>query len=237
MKILLSFLFLSTSLCSLVVATGRGDHYRHHDVTKAYGRRNNNIMSQVRWRTPRSRSLSGSVMRLHKVRRENSLRALSANEDASNLEPRFVQLLAEIALQVVVEGIVKPIQAQIEQDKLVRSEFTQKLVEGLFANDTSVSYVVIATHVEHQALFDGKKPSDWDQTHAECPVKFGPAVKYDVYRAKSGQFIRKGDGGFLNWAWIGYNKSVSANGAEIVFETRDQHNKRGQARSSHVTSL
>ncbi|RDB14946.1 hypothetical protein Hypma_016156 [Hypsizygus marmoreus] len=136
--------------------------------------------------------------------------------DAVELEPRFVQAVVQVAK--LIFNVVGRIKAGIKEDKNKRSGFTQDLVGQLNAKDPKLNYVIC--HTKHTTAFDGVSGKDWGHSHQEFDVKIGGTVGYEIYWAKSGKFTRKGDGGFLNWAYIGNIKSKSSDGKVITFGPR-----------------
>ena len=56
----------------------------------------------------------------------------------------------------------------------------------------------VMCHTAHLYKFDGERGKDWFHKHEEFPVSFGKTIGYEIYWFKSGQFFRKGDGGYLN---------------------------------------
>lgn len=118
----------------------------------------------------------------------------------------------------MIINVVGSIKAGIAADKNARSGFTQDLVGKMNAKNPKFNYVIC--HTKHKTAFDGKQGTDWGHSHQEFDIKVGGTVGYEIYWAKSGKFTREGDGGFLNWAYIGNIKSKSSDGKEIVFGPR-----------------
>ncbi|KAF4602786.1 hypothetical protein EYR40_006003 [Pleurotus pulmonarius] len=114
-----------------------------------------------------------------------------------------------------ITGIITGIQDGINKDKEARSRFTQDLVGKLHAQHPNFNW--IACHTKHDTKFDGKRGVDWDHRHQEFDVKIGGTIGYEIYNAKSGKFFRKGDGGYLNWAYIGKVLKTENNGKDITF--------------------
>ncbi|KAG9219668.1 hypothetical protein CCMSSC00406_0006010 [Pleurotus cornucopiae] len=114
-----------------------------------------------------------------------------------------------------ITGIITGIQDGINKDKAARSRFTQDLVGKLHAQHPNFNW--IACHTKHDTKFDGKRGVDWDHRHQEFDVKIGGTVGYEIYNAKSGKFFRKGDGGYLNWAYIGKVLKTENKGKDITF--------------------
>ncbi|KAF9465411.1 hypothetical protein BDZ94DRAFT_1234573 [Collybia nuda] len=115
----------------------------------------------------------------------------------------------------IIMNVVGSIKAGIAQDKKNRGNFTQKLVGDMRAKSPQFNWVIC--HTKHKTAFDGTRGKDWGHSHQEFDVKIGGTVGYEIYYFKSGKFTRQGDGGFLNWAYIGNVKSKSSDGKEITF--------------------
>jgi len=141
-----------------------------------------------------------------------------AERDLENgLQERQVQAAVKIA-EKVAEGIVKIvdlIKDKIQKDKNARSQWTQDFVGRLHAQNPHFNYIIC--HTDHTAKWDGVRGKDWSHMHQEFPVSFGKTVGYEIYWGRTGTFIRKGDGGYLNWAFYGNVKSRSGDGKTIVW--------------------
>ncbi|KAM6495020.1 hypothetical protein JOM56_009643 [Amanita muscaria] len=77
-----------------------------------------------------------------------------------------------------------------------RSQFAPDVVAALWNSNPHYNYVIC--HVAHDYSFQGTQGVDWD--HQE---QGGYAVSFDIVVGGAGHFIRHGDGGFINWAYIG----------------------------------
>jgi hypothetical protein len=79
-------------------------------------------------------------------------------------------------------------------------------------------------------------PSGWQHAHQEVDIRIGGTIGYEVsfvqvsecpksligvdrqiYAGQGGVFKRQGDGGYINWAWIGRVNSVTENGSRVDF--------------------
>ncbi|RDB14950.1 hypothetical protein Hypma_016151 [Hypsizygus marmoreus] len=118
----------------------------------------------------------------------------------------------------MIINVVGMIKAGIAEDKNKRSGFTQDLVKQMNSKNSKLNYVVC--HTKHKTAFDGTQGTDWGHSHQEFDIKVGGTVGYEIYWAKSGKFTREGDGGYLNWAYIGNVVSKSKDGKEITFGPR-----------------
>jgi hypothetical protein len=135
----------------------------------------------------------------------------------NGLQERQVQAVIKVA-EKVAEGIVKVvdlIKDKIQKDKNARSQWTQDFVNRLHAQNPHFNYIIC--HTDHTAKWDGVRGKDWSHMHQEFPVSFGKTVGYEIYWGRTGTFIRKGDGGYLNWAFYGNVKSRSGDGKTIVW--------------------
>jgi len=141
-----------------------------------------------------------------------------AERDLENgLQERQVQAVIKVA-EKVAEGIVKVvdlIKDKIQKDKNARSQWTQDFVNRLHTQNPHFNYVIC--HTDHTAKWDGVRGKDWSHMHQEFPVSFGKTVGYEIYWGRTGTFQRKGDGGYLNWAFYGNVKSRSSDGKTIVW--------------------
>ncbi|KAF5367707.1 hypothetical protein D9758_009858 [Tetrapyrgos nigripes] len=118
----------------------------------------------------------------------------------------------------IVDFAVEAIQGligAIQQDKEDRSQFTQALVSEMNKQDSSHNYVVC--HTKHETHWDGQQGADWNHTHKEFDIKIGGTIGYEIYSAESGQFIREGDGGYLNWAYVGNVVKNEDDGKKLTF--------------------
>ncbi|KAF5378561.1 hypothetical protein D9615_007098 [Tricholomella constricta] len=77
-----------------------------------------------------------------------------------------------------------------------RGAFTQNTVGYLWSQDWSHNYMIIDT-AYHWTLF-GTRGVDWESAH--CTFS---GIGYDVFAIRNGDFWNDGDGGFINWAFIG----------------------------------
>jgi len=137
--------------------------------------------------------------------------------DDFDLDARGMGGIVDAVEDVVkmVINIVGTIKGEIAADKAARSGFTQDLVGRMYKKNPKFTYFIC--HTEHTTAFTGKQGVDWGHSHQEFNVHFGKTVGYEIYWAKSGKFTRKGDGGYLNWAYIGNVKSTSDGGKVVTF--------------------
>ncbi|RDB14947.1 hypothetical protein Hypma_016157 [Hypsizygus marmoreus] len=154
------------------------------------------------------------------LRAPSSFETFDTRESAFDLQERQAGAVVEAGAEVIklITGVVAGIKAGIAADKNKRSQFTQDLVKDLSSKNPAFNYVIC--HTKHTTAFDGAKGTDWGHSHQEFDIKIGGTVGYEIYWAKSGKFTRQGDGGYLNWAYIGNVKSKSPDGKEIVFGPR-----------------
>ncbi|TFK34169.1 hypothetical protein BDQ12DRAFT_738343 [Crucibulum laeve] len=134
--------------------------------------------------------------------------------DLRELHPR----MAAGIVRGVVKGItkiVKLITGRIQADKDARSKFTVQVV-GEFAKKYP-NYNIVVCHTDHTKQFNGAEGKDWGHKHQEFGVGFGKTVGYEIYWFKGGWFQRKGDGGYLNWAYRGKVLKTEDGGKRITF--------------------
>ncbi|KAF8219607.1 hypothetical protein L208DRAFT_1373404 [Tricholoma matsutake] len=87
----------------------------------------------------------------------------------------------------------------------------------MHAKDPSRNYIVC--HTKHSYKFDGIRGRDWDHRHEELPVGiFGKTTGFEIYWFHSGTFRREGDGGYLNWSYMGNVVKKSSDGKELTFK-------------------
>ncbi|RDB15046.1 hypothetical protein Hypma_005457 [Hypsizygus marmoreus] len=130
-----------------------------------------------------------------------------------NLEPRQAAGFAKDGL-----SLLKNILEDIERDNQARGRFTQELVYRLNQADWSFNYVVC--HSKHTYSFAGRRGVDWGHYHEEFDIKVGGTRGYEIYWFRSGKFTLQGDGGYLNWAYVGNVVWRSGNGKDLVFGSR-----------------
>ncbi|KAG5633410.1 hypothetical protein H0H81_008012 [Sphagnurus paluster] len=85
-------------------------------------------------------------------------------------------------------------------DKAGRSQWTQDLVRDAYRQNPQFNYVVVCTR--HSTNFNGVRDRDWSARTYRYGLKIG-SITYTLYAFRSGVFSLLGDGGFLNWSYIG----------------------------------
>ncbi|KAF4571192.1 hypothetical protein EYR36_008521 [Pleurotus pulmonarius] len=166
-------------------------------------------------------TMSAAVIRRHQA--EDGVEAFTPTEllyPRNDGESGLVVLeernnaLARIAVNGI-RAIIRSVQRTLDEDKDARGRFTYNLVSQMQQQYPGFNWVVC--HTKHETKFDGEKGKDWDHRHQEFDVKLGGTIGFEIYNLKSGEFIRQGDGGFLNWAYIGNIASKSEDGKVIKF--------------------
>ncbi|KAJ2922106.1 hypothetical protein H1R20_g14989, partial [Candolleomyces eurysporus] len=117
-----------------------------------------------------------------------------------------------------VELIVKAIKGQIEHDKDRRGKYTSEFIGKSMNQFPQWNWVMC--HTQHSYKFDGERGKDWFHRHEEFPVAFGKTVGFEIYWFKSGEFFRKGDGGYLNWSFGGNIIHRVNDGKDVKFGLR-----------------
>ncbi|RXW11593.1 hypothetical protein EST38_g14263 [Candolleomyces aberdarensis] len=122
---------------------------------------------------------------------------------------------------LIVEGIVQLVGyvlGKIADEKGAREDYTRDFVENAAKQYPGWNWVIC--HVAHSIQFDGVQGEDWDHDHAEFPILLGTIV-YDIYWFKSGTFVKTGDGGWINWAYIGniLSRVDTSDSSTVVFGT------------------
>ncbi|KAF5378585.1 hypothetical protein D9615_007100 [Tricholomella constricta] len=77
-----------------------------------------------------------------------------------------------------------------------RGAFTQKTVGYLWSQNSHYNYLII--HTAYHYTLQGARGVDWESAH--CTFS---GVGFDVFAIRYGDFWNDGDGGFINWAYIG----------------------------------
>ncbi|KAF9445743.1 hypothetical protein P691DRAFT_805237 [Macrolepiota fuliginosa MF-IS2] len=111
--------------------------------------------------------------------------------------------------------IVDIIKAGVQEDNNAREKFTQETIANGREKFPAFNWVIC--HVKHTTDFAGVNGRDWGHSHHEVDIKIGGTIGYEIYWFKSGTFSRQGDGGYINWAWSGFPKEITDNGATINF--------------------
>ncbi|RXW19741.1 hypothetical protein EST38_g6103 [Candolleomyces aberdarensis] len=147
--------------------------------------------------------------------------AISQRDGNGTTDANLVARQGPIVSGLIVQGIVHLVEyvlGRIADDKGARSDYTRDFVVNAAKEYPGWNWVIC--HVEHTTQFDGVQGDDWGHDHVEFPVFLG-SIGYEIYWFKSGTFVRGGDGGWLNWAYIGNIISrVDADGSStVVFGT------------------
>ncbi len=106
---------------------------------------------------------------------------------------------AELAKAVLeaIQAIIEP----ISEDDPKRERFTQEFVKK--AREDYPDYNVVLIHPEH------KTEGTSIHQHHELQISLGRTIGYEIYFSKKGDSFsleNLGDGGFINWAYDGYNR-------------------------------
>ncbi|KAF8632327.1 hypothetical protein AX17_004876 [Amanita inopinata Kibby_2008] len=219
MKKALVILFLTfAGICATIARVADNTHHGAHDA-QLLEQGVDLVMPGIQERE--RHSFEGEIdliKRFYKLQpRELDLDLLPRDISVDIVERQLGQLISS-GVKFLVKGIkaiVDKIKNEIRQDKIARGEFTKHLVERMHSQYPTFNFVVC--HVKHEAHWDGKQGQDWGHYHEEFDIKLGGTVGYEIYWGKAGKFTRKGDGGFINWAYNGNVKSRSKDGKTIVF--------------------
>ncbi|TEB20020.1 hypothetical protein FA13DRAFT_1085284 [Coprinellus micaceus] len=136
--------------------------------------------------------------------------SLFKKDSGEHLEPRVVGAVIKVA-KLAVEGImaiVNHVKAKIEQEKEMRNTWTQWLITNVKAK-LGPHWNALIIHPKHTYKFAGVQGKDWYHKHLDFKnsVLPGTTTGYDLYWFKEGEVLSKGDGGFLNWCYMGLVKS------------------------------
>jgi len=130
------------------------------------------------------------------------------------VEKRWVQMVVK-AVAEGVKAIFNLIQGKINADKDMRGKWTSSMVSQFKQKYPHFNFVVC--HTEHKTDFKGVKGKDWGHKHEELNVSFHKTIGYEIYWFKEGTFRRIGDGGYLNWAYIGTITKTTDGGKTVIF--------------------
>ncbi|KAJ3517421.1 hypothetical protein NMY22_g13969 [Coprinellus aureogranulatus] len=61
----------------------------------------------------------------------------------------------------------------------------------------------VICHSPHSYMWMGSRSVDWEHWHYELDVYGAGTIGYELYWAREGVFTLNGDGGFINWAYVG----------------------------------
>jgi hypothetical protein len=115
----------------------------------------------------------------------------------------------------IVQGLIQGITSSLDDDDQRRSAFTQSTVAEGKRQFPQFNWVIC--HPRHSTDFFGVQGEDWGHSHEELPVTFG-TIGYDIFWCKAGTFANHGDGGFINWAFLGFYDR-SPDGSVLNFTT------------------
>ncbi|KIK00189.1 hypothetical protein K443DRAFT_615903 [Laccaria amethystina LaAM-08-1] len=154
------------------------------------------------------------------VRRSDnsSVQVVHANDDGikrnlgENLKTRQIEEVAEMVIAIV--DLVNDIIEEINQDNTLRDQFTQNTVSQSGQQWPGFNWVIC--HTDHTTAFDGVQGTDWGHSHHELGLNFG-SMGYELYWFRSGTFTRKGDGGYINWAYEGVVTGTEKDGSVVHF--------------------
>ncbi|KAJ2922102.1 hypothetical protein H1R20_g14983, partial [Candolleomyces eurysporus] len=147
--------------------------------------------------------------------------AIARRDGDSTTDAILVARQGQIVAGLIVEGIVGLVDyvlGKIADDKGAREDYTRDFVENAAQQYPGWNWVIC--HVEHSFQFDGVEGTDWGRDHADFPVFLG-TIRYDIYWFKSGTFVKTGDGGWINWAYIGniLSRVDTSDSSTVVFGT------------------
>ncbi|KIL60532.1 hypothetical protein M378DRAFT_168023 [Amanita muscaria Koide BX008] len=141
--------------------------------------------------------------------REAALELAKPQED-QHLEKRFFQAIA-MGIEKIIH-LVSWIKEKIAADKAGESNFTQTLIQKMFKENRCLNYVIC-----HKCTSNLK---DQKHRHEEFKLSFFKKTKgYDIHWGGEGTVQNIGDGGYLNWAWVGHPKSTHTNFVEFKAPT------------------
>jgi len=122
------------------------------------------------------------------------------------------------AIKLTIDGIVmafKKLSAEVKQDNINRGAFTKGTISTLRQKHPKYNFVMC--HTKHTKNFAGTEGKDWYHDHREFDIKVGGTIGFEIYGFTSGEFTRKGDGGWQNWAYDGKITKTDQKGKHLVF--------------------
>jgi len=105
-------------------------------------------------------------------------------------------------VEQVVELIVGAIKAAVKADHEKEAKFTQDIVGQAFNKNNKWNYLAINEKIHQKVNMVGQKDKDWGFTERVISIHFGK-MKYYFYHFGNGTVENDGDGGYINWAFIG----------------------------------
>src|SRR4051794_14725716 len=116
----------------------------------------------------------------------------------------------------LVKIVENSIKLALKNDGEKREAFTQEFAKK--AREQYPNYNVVIIHTPHD------REGVWIHQHHELPMTVG-TCGYEVYFSRIGDpfsLTNNGDGGYINWAFIGYNRDgnrISAPSASSTWES------------------
>jgi len=112
--------------------------------------------------------------------------------------------IVEVAQMVesVVELVVGAIKHALAEDRAKDEKFTNDIVSQAFAKNGKWNYLAINEKLKQSVKMQGTEGKDWGVTERKIKGHFA-TMKYYFYHFQEGTVENKGDGGYLNWAFIG----------------------------------
>ena len=108
-----------------------------------------------------------------------------------------------MAIDALILTLLKEVSdlINIGEDDPKRERFTQDFVKK--AKEDFPDYNVVIIHPKHN------REGNFIHQHYELPISLKRTIGYEVYFSKKGELFslkNLGDGGFINWAFNGYNR-------------------------------
>lgn len=138
-----------------------------------------------------------------------------SSEISAAVESRDLDIRGKADIAKSIAELINSILKRVQADNEGRGEFTRKTVTEGRAKWPQYNWVIC--HTDHRQYFDGKQGENWGHYHREYDIDIGGTIGYEIYWFESGRFERRGDGGWLNWAYIGNVVRTENGGKTVIF--------------------
>ncbi|KAJ3517719.1 hypothetical protein NMY22_g13903 [Coprinellus aureogranulatus] len=119
---------------------------------------------------------------------------------STNAESRTISVASSaVDIRSQISGVLDGVARAV---KFNRGNFTKSAVQTCRSNWDEFNWIMC--HPAHSYIWMGERGTDWEHWHYELNTKGPGTIGYEVYWAREGVFSLNGDGGFINWAYIGH---------------------------------
>ncbi|KAJ3545575.1 hypothetical protein NMY22_g2376 [Coprinellus aureogranulatus] len=131
---------------------------------------------------------------------------------STKAESRAISIAsAAVDLRSQISGVLDSVARGANFD---RGNFTKSAVQTCRNNWSEFNWIIC--HTAHSYVWMGARGTDWEHWHYELDTKGPGTTGYEVYWAREGVFSLNGDGGFINWAYIGHVQKLDG-GSTLYF--------------------